>query len=808
MSNTPTPPSGKVSSFSRPSNGDLPSLSASVRRGALWSVLGTLLLRLANISITAVVAHILAPRDFGVFAVALTAYTIISSLGQAGVASCLMRADLDIDALAPTMVTVSLTTGAIFAGVMAVSARHIAAALGSVDGTGPIRVMALVMFLEGVFAVPWSQLTRDFKQDKLFLANVISLAPSTAVLLLLAKSGGGAMAFAWSRVIATFVGGCVIVASVPKIYRPGIARSGFAVFFRFGLPLVGTGFVNYVLLNVDYALVGHLLGAVALGIYVLAFNVASWPVGLLGGALGNISMPAFSRVKYDPDLLKNAVTRAARAASLIALPMCGLMMVLARPLVLTVYGAKWAASAEVLSILSLYGAVSVMCVLFVNVIISLGKAKMSLVLQLLWLAALVPAMAIGVHRNGIVGAAMAHIAVIVPLVLPSYIFALRSATGVRLAMLGKAIFPPLLIASAAALAARVTAAHFVSPLVQLVTGLVVGGLIYVVAAFPQGLALLSQEQSAKLQAFRLLRLYMTAARSVRLYGSVLAGQGWQPGAHRHEAQTSPATPCADRQETWLVQAVAVHERTLADRERLLGPDHPHTLASRANLAYAYRQTGWLAKAIPLYELTVADWRRLLGPDHPRTLRSSNYLASAYREAGRLAEAIPLYERTLAERRRLFGPDHPSTLRSGTYLASAYRDAGRLAEAIPLYERTVAGWHRLLGPDDPATLRSSTYLASAYRDAGRLAEAIPLYERTVAGWHRLLGPDDPATLRSSTYLASAYRDAGRLVEAIPLYERTFARCARVLGSDHTLTRNVGRDLTMIRELTVSRSPQST
>ena len=86
-------------------------------------------------------------------------------------------------------------------------------------------------------------------------------------------------------------------------------------------------------------------------------------------------MPAFSRVKHDPDLLKNAMARALRAVSLILMPMCGLMMALARPLVLTLYGAKWAASAEVLSILSLYGAISIICVLFANMLTSLGKAK-------------------------------------------------------------------------------------------------------------------------------------------------------------------------------------------------------------------------------------------------------------------------------------------------------------------------------------------------------------------------------------------------------------------------------------------------
>ena len=56
--------------------------------------------------------------------------------------------------------------------------------------------MALAVLINGFFAVPGAQLTRDFKQDKFLLGNAVSLMPSTAVLLLQAKSGDGMMAFA------------------------------------------------------------------------------------------------------------------------------------------------------------------------------------------------------------------------------------------------------------------------------------------------------------------------------------------------------------------------------------------------------------------------------------------------------------------------------------------------------------------------------------------------------------------------------------------------------------------------------------
>ena len=491
------------------------------------------------------------------FAVALTAYIIIYNLSEFGLASCLIRADLDIDALAPTMVTVSLVTSAISAGAMAIFAKHIAAALGSAGGEEAVRIMALAVLIAGLFAVPTAQLTRDFKQDKIFWANVISLVPSTGVLLLLAKSGNGATAFAWSRVIAQLVMGCVMAASVPKHYRPGLTRDALSILFRFGLPLAGANFINFILLNVDNAFVGRLIGAVALGAYVLAFNVASWPAGLLGNVINSVSMPAFSRVKHDAELLKNAITGALRALSLILMPMCSLMMALAHPLVLTLYGAKWASSAEVLSILSLYGAISIICVLFANMLTSLGKTKFILAVQLIWLGALIPAMAIGVHRDGIVGAALAHIVVIGPLVLPSYLFVLKRATGVHFTALGKAVLPPLLAATGAAFAARGAAAQFAVPPVQLIAGLGAGGLVYAVVAAPQGLALLSQEQAAKLRARRLFRYYDAAARLARIPMSSAPRSPATGGKHR-----APGSPSIIRHRSATATPPLLLDRTI------------------------------------------------------------------------------------------------------------------------------------------------------------------------------------------------------------------------------------------------------
>jgi tetratricopeptide (TPR) repeat protein len=161
----------------------------------------------------------------------------------------------------------------------------------------------------------------------------------------------------------------------------------------------------------------------------------------------------------------------------------------------------------------------------------------------------------------------------------------------------------------------------------------------------------------------------------------------------------------------LSRAIEAGTRNLADRERLLGPDHPHTLSSRFHLALVYESARRLNEAISLYEQTLADRERVLGTDHPHTVTSRTNLASAHRSAGRLDEAIALYEQTLADRERVLGPNHPDTPTARNNLAADYYWAERLDEAIALHERTLADRERVLGPDHPQTLTSRKTLAS-------------------------------------------------------------------------------------------------
>ena len=239
----------------------------------------------------------------------------------------------------------------------------------------------------------------------------------------------------------------------------------------------------------------------------------------------------------------------------------------------------------------------------------------------------------------------------------------------------------------------------------------------------------------------------------------------------------------------LDEAEAALDTILSENDKLTGAD---------TVARAYLSAGLLNQAIALFEQNLADRERILGPNHPDTLASRNNLASAYRSADRLEQATDLLEQNLTEALRILGPDHPHTLIIRDNLARAYRSAGRLEQAIDLLEQNLADSERILGPNRPHTPASRNNLARAYQDAGRLEQAIGLFEQTLADRERVLGPDHPHTLTSRDNLARAYQDAGRLEQAIDLFEQTLTDSERILGPNHPWTTLFRDNLARARE----------
>lgn len=428
-------------------------------------------------------ARLLAPREFGVFAVALVALAALLAFNELGVSLALVRWQGDPRLIAPTVTTVALTTSAVLYVALWFTAPVVAEALQTPDATGVIRLLGVSLLIDGMTVVPAAFITREFQQGRRLAVDLTNLGLSTAVTVTLAVLGFGAISLAWGRLVANGFTAVLLFRLSGTHFRPGWDRKLAPELLAFGLPLAGASLLVFAMLNIDSIIVGGLLGTVALGFYIQAVNLSSWPVNTFSSAVRRVSLAGFSRLVDDPPRLIRALNRSNALLVSATLPVCALLGTLAEPLVTLVYGERWRPSAAALQYLAIFGAARVLVELAYDFLVAVGRSRLTLYLQLVWFATLLPSILVGARLGGIAGVAIGQAAVSMLLIVPLFVAALVR-NGATLRGLSAPLLRPIL--GTAGLIATVFAVLALTDpgVVQLFAAGSLGVVVYAAFAWP------------------------------------------------------------------------------------------------------------------------------------------------------------------------------------------------------------------------------------------------------------------------------------------------------------------------------------
>ena len=110
--------------------------------------------------------------------------------------------------------------------------------------------------------------------------------------------------------------------------------------------------------------------------------------------------------------------------------------------------------------MALYGILYSFTLLYVNVLVAAGKTSQLLMIQVAWVATLVPAIVLTVPLWGLQGVAGAHVVTIGLVAVPAYVTAIVRATGVRVSSVLRIVLRPVVAAVLAAAGAWLTSHAF------------------------------------------------------------------------------------------------------------------------------------------------------------------------------------------------------------------------------------------------------------------------------------------------------------------------------------------------------------
>lgn len=236
----------------------------------------------------------------------------------------------------------------------------------------------------------------------------------------------------------------------------------------------------------------------------------------------------------------------------------------------------------------------------------------------------------------------------------------------------------------------------------------------------------------------------------------------------------------------LAEGAELSREAIGIQEQLLGPTHLDTLRSRIQLVATLWRMGKADEAEALCAQALRQATDVLGAEDPTTLIAENTLAILTAERGDYDQSQQLLSHVVEVNRRFKGDDHPHTLTGLNNLSQLYLRMGRFAEAETLMRETLEGRRNTLGDEHPNTLTSMNNLGSFLREHGQFTEAEPLLAECLKLRRRVMGNDNPNTLTTMHNLAGLYNRLGRLDESEALYRETLALRTNVMGPEHPQT----------------------
>jgi len=454
-----------------------------------------------SLGVFIVLGRLLEPRAFGLVASAAVVLWLLRVVVDQGFSSALIQrgqlTSIDID----TAFWTAVVTGTAVAALTVATAPLIADLFSQPRLAAVMRVVSVVFVLAALDGTQSALLTRamDFRSQA--IRRLAATFVSAVAAIVLAATGAGV----WALVaqLVTFESVSVVLLWSLADWRPSFrfSRASFRELLAFGASVTGIRFLTNVGGNADNLLIGVVIGPLALGYYVIAFRVMTVINQVLALTLLQVVFSAFSRLRSDPDALNDAFYRSSNLVSAVAFPIYAGLAIVAHPLIVAVFGAKWTPSAPVLEALTLAGLVQCQTIFSSQYAIALGKVHNELRWTTLLVAGQLVGFAIAVSF-GIVAVALS-LGIVLAVAWPVRLMWLRRFGGLSPREYFRP-YPRLVGATVAMAAAVIGAGQLVTDhgsVIQLAVQIPVGVVVYALAL----LLLARREAMAVLEGARNLR---------------------------------------------------------------------------------------------------------------------------------------------------------------------------------------------------------------------------------------------------------------------------------------------------------------
>lgn len=404
--------------------------SDSIKKGLGWSFSEALFNRGLALIVKLYLVRLLVPETFGLIGMAAVFTAFLSIMGELGMAAALIQRKQTklTEEHWQTAFTISFIASAgAWALILIAVAPFGATFYGEPKLHLILNVLGFGLVIDSFSVVPRAKLVRALRFKTISIASMVSVVASSALAIFMVYKGFGVWALVAKTLINSLSRCFILWVYVRWIPRIQLSKKAFSELFAFSAYVFMERIFMFLLGNVDYLLIGKLLGATALGIYTLAFTLTDGARKQVMGAFNKVLFPVYSALQDDRPKAGRYFLKVVRFNTLLINPLMFILILDAKPMILLFFGQSWQAAAIPFQILAIGVIIHTLAGTSSTLIRGLGYARLIMMIHFFGVVLIaVPAISAGAVLGGLNGASLGVLTnrAVIPVITLFYVFKL------------------------------------------------------------------------------------------------------------------------------------------------------------------------------------------------------------------------------------------------------------------------------------------------------------------------------------------------------------------------------------------------
>lgn len=361
----------------------------------VWDFFGKFANQIIAFGVSILLARLLDPAEFGIVGIALALVGFATVFYDFGLKASVVQAEQVTPRQLSTIFYINLLAGGILFLLCYASSSSIER-FYNIEGLAEVVIaIGLLLVLNAMSSLPMGLLARNLQFKKMATINFVAALIAGCMAVVVALKGGGV----WSLITNTLLHAFLVLTSVfwASGWKPSLTfdLKSIKPLWRFGSTVFGIEALESFFSRIDVFLIGKIFQASTLGFYTRAQSLDGMVKQFSSGSLVAVVLPYFSRKKGQQNLLNDYYIQSLHVIAFGSLFLTGVLYTVSIELFTFLFTAKWAFAGELFQIIALSGFAYPVSALMVNVILSMGRTKAIVRLELLKKLVLLPVFLFG-----------------------------------------------------------------------------------------------------------------------------------------------------------------------------------------------------------------------------------------------------------------------------------------------------------------------------------------------------------------------------------------------------------------------------